>query len=304
MQNIFIIGAGAIGRVLAVALGIHQRNVVLLRGSTTDQQRETQLIRVATPEGQLEYPVTVDSLNNHAVLGGTVVLTNKSFGNVALARALKGKTGDSPVVLLQNGLEVEMPFLQEGFPNVYRCVLFATSQFADDGELRFKPVAPSPVGLIRGGEAGLDDLAALLDTPVFPFRAERNIQPVIWKKAIANCVFNSICPLLETDNGLFHRNEKAMALARSVIGECVGIARAKGVEIGEEEVVESVITISKMSDGQLISTLQDIRHHRPTEIDTLNLTIAKMAEGMQKAGEVSVTRLLGELTRLKSDIHL
>ncbi|WP_126247175.1 ketopantoate reductase family protein [Chitinophaga rhizosphaerae] len=304
MQNIFIIGAGAIGRVLAVALGIHQRNVVLLRGSTPDQQRETRLIRVKTPGAQLEYPVVIDSLENHPVLDGIVVLTNKSFGNAALARALKCKTGDSPVVLLQNGLEVEMPFLQEGFTDLYRCVLFATSQFADDGGLRFKPVAPSPVGAIRGSGARLADLTAQLDTPVFPFRAERNMQPIIWKKAIANCVFNSICPLLETDNGLFHRNEKAMALARRVIGECVGVARAKGVEIGEEEVVDSVVTISQMSDGQLISTLQDIRHHRPTEIDTLNLAIAKMADDMQKAGEVSATRLLGELTRLKSEINL
>lgn len=42
-------------------------------------------------------------------LNGTIVLTNKSFGNQRLATLLAGKTGRSPVIFLQNGLDVERP---------------------------------------------------------------------------------------------------------------------------------------------------------------------------------------------------
>lgn len=303
METTFIIGAGAIGQVLAAALTLHGREVVLLRGSTLRQATTVQPIRITTPETAVQAGVRFDSLERFPVLEGPVVLTNKSFGNAALARQLKGKTGHWPLVLLQNGLEVEQPFLEMDFPSVYRSVLFATSQFAEDGSLRFKPVAPSPVGVVKGDADVLPGLAEKLSTPLFPFRAETAIQPVIWKKAIANCVFNSICPLLETDNGIFHRNGEVMDLARQVIGECLTIAKGNGVELQQGEVEESVLMISRMADGQLISTYQDILLKRPTEIDTLNLAVARMAQEMGLAGAVTRTRLLGELTNMKSNIN-
>jgi 2-dehydropantoate 2-reductase len=49
----------------------------------------------------------------------------------------------------------------------------------------------------------LENIILQLNNSHFQFRAEENIQPLIWKKAINNCIFNSICPLLETDNGSF-----------------------------------------------------------------------------------------------------
>jgi 2-dehydropantoate 2-reductase len=231
-----------------------------------------------------------------------IVLTNKSFGNAGLAQALNGKTGDSPIVLLQNGLGVEQVFVDSDFPQVYRCVLFMTSQVMEENRISFKPVTASPIGLIKGDAHRIDPVVALLNSQHFAFRAESDIQPIIWKKAIANSVFNSICPLLDTDNGIFHRNEAVMVLASSVIKECVGIAQAQGVALTEEEVTETVLMISRLSDGQLISTLQDINHKRPTEIETLNFAIVQISQSLQLGHTVTETRLLGELTKLKSDL--
>lgn len=303
METMFIIGAGAIGQVLAATLTLQGRNVVLLRGSTLRQEAAVQPVRFTTPESEYEAGVRFDSLERYPVLDGPVILTSKSFGNAGLARQLQNKTGRSPVLLLQNGLEVEQPFLDLAFPAVYRCVLFATSQFAGDGSLRFKPVSASPIGVLQGDADALPRLVEHISTPLFPFRAETDIQPVIWKKAIANCVFNSICPLLETDNGIFHRDAEVMGLARQVIGECLEIAKRKGVILQQEAVEESVLMISRMSDGQLISTYQDILSKRPTEIETLNLAVARMAQEMGLADAVPQTRLLGALTKMKSNIN-
>jgi 2-dehydropantoate 2-reductase len=126
---------------------------------------------------------------------------------------------------------------------------------------------------------------------------------VIWKKAINNSVFNSVCPLLNVDNGIFHRNTQALAIAREVIAECVLIAREASVLLEPDEVIANLLAISRASDGQLISTLQDINRRRPTEIDTLNFAIVSIAEKFGKAHLVERTRLLGELVRLKSDIN-
>ena len=150
----------------------------------------------------------------------------------------------------------------------------------------------------------LNSIVEQLDSSNFPFKAEPNIQTVIWKKAIANSVFNSICPLLEVDNGIFHRDKDALEMAKRVIIECISISRETGISLSAHEVVESLLLISKSSDGQLISTLQDIRNGRKTEIETLNFEIVKIATKLGKEDLVKETKLLGELVRMKSEISI
>lgn len=304
METIFIVGAGAIGKALAVVLTHNNRKVVLLRGSVEEPAAYEETITLSLPDEQvLQATVTVSSIQQYASLDGLIVLTNKSYGNERLAALLSGKTGRSPIVLLQNGLRVEEAFAGDAFPDVYRCVLFVTSQFGADGAIRFRPVTACPIGAVQGSGEGVERLVQWLDTPQFPFRADPAIEPIIWKKAIANSVFNSICPLLEVDNGIFHRHEEVLAIAKTVIAECVLVARAKGITLTTGEVLESVLMISRLSDGQLISTLQDIRQQRPTEIATLNAAIAGFAGELGLESLVPTTSLLGQLTLLKSTLN-
>jgi 2-dehydropantoate 2-reductase len=247
MEPVYIIGAGAIGKVLAVCLANNGKEVVLLRGSVDNDETRRENIRVTlSSQETIEATVTIDTLSNYRSLEGLIVLCNKSYGNAALARAV------------------------------------------------------SPIGRVIGvDETSLDHIAALLNTPYFGFRPERDIQPIIWKKAIINSVFNSVCPLLDTDNGIFHRNREALQIAESLVTECLGVAEEQGVRLNRAEVMDSLLLISRSSDGQFISTLQDIRNHRPTEIATLNLAIAGMAATEQ---DIIQTLLLGKLTLLKSQL--
>jgi len=301
MEPVYIIGAGAIGKVLAVCLSISGKKVVLLRGSVDNGENHRENIRVKLSSQEIiEAEIAIDTLSNYPNLEGLVVLCIKSYGNAALADALKDKIGSSPIVLLQNGLGVEQAFIY--FPSVYRCVLFATSQPVSDTELNFKQVDISLIGKISDSEeTSLGYIAGLLNTPYFGFSAEPDIQPVIWKKAIVNSVFNSVCPLLDTDNGIFHRNLQVLQIAESLVAECLRVAKEQGIDLNQAEVMDSLLLISRASDGQFISTLQDIRNHRPTEIATLNLAISGMAATEQA---VTQTRLLGQLILLKSQLSM
>lgn len=302
--KIFIIGTGAIGKALAVFLKLAGRNVTLIRGSVNDGSSRTEHIRVELANGsKQEADVEITTLSALDSLDGIIVLSNKSYGNGQLSASLKGKTGHSPLVLLQNGLGVEQPFMDNDFPGVYRCVLFVTSQTLSETEIRFKPVSVCPIGAISGNEAILREIVDQLNVPGFSFRVEKDIQVIIWKKAIINSVFNSVCPLLDADNGIFHRNEQALEIAGRVITECIGIAAAKGVTLSNEEVKESLLQISRSADGLLISTLQDIRNKRPTEIDTLNFEIVKIARALDMEDTVKETQLLGELTKIKATLN-
>jgi 2-dehydropantoate 2-reductase len=302
-ERVYIVGAGAIGKALAVFLTSNGKEVILIRGSVDNGTEEIVSFEVMSNNNTtVKADVLTSTFSQQKKIDGVVVLTNKSFGNASVAAALKEKIGTSPIVIMQNGLNIEEPFLNDQFEHIYRCVLFATSQSITDRAVRFKPVALSAIGNVKGSGSHLQQIVAYLNTGEFGFQAVPDIHPVIWKKVIANCVFNSICPLLDTDNGIFHRDEAARSLAIEVIAECVHVARAAGVAIDENEVLQAVLLISKSSDGQLISTLQDIRNKRPTEIDSLNFAIVKIASQLNMAEVTLKTKLLGELTKLKSHL--
>ena len=166
------------------------------------------------------------------------------------------------------------------------------------------PLSPPPIGIIQGDFVHLETIARQLNTFHFPFRAETDIQPFIWKKAIINCVFNSICPYWRSTTGFSIGSQGVLELAGRVISECVVISKAQGIALEAPEILESLLSISKSSDGQLISTLVDIQNNRRTEIDTLNFEVARIAKAMNKGDSVRETLLLGELTKWKSEYSL
>lgn len=302
--RIYIVGAGAIGRALAVFLKLENKNVTLIRGSIDNLLPYKESISVVLGNGaELKAEIEISTLSNLKSLDGLIVLTSKSFGNKDLAAALKDKINMSPVIILQNGLGVERSFIENGFSEVYRCVLFLTSQLLTESKVIFKSIAISPVGVVKGNLKLLNSAIEQLHTINFPFRTEVNIEHIIWRKVIANCVFNSICPLLEIDNGIFYRNNEALALAKRIVKECISISLTVGIHLNETEVIENILLISKSSEGQFISTLQDIRRKHKTEIETMNLKIVRIAQHFGKENMVTETKLLGELVKLKSELN-
>ena len=95
-----------------------------------------------------------------------------------------------------------------------------------------------------------------------------------------------------------------MELAGRIISECLLIATENGITLDKDEVLESLLRISHFSNGQLISTLQDIRKGRQTEIATLNGAIVISADRLNMGQLVPETRLLWEMTRLKEELNL
>jgi len=217
-DTIYIIGAGAIGKALAVFLKLKNKKVIIIRGSVDDNSNITEDIEVEISSSKtLTATIEVSTASNFSTLDGIILFTNKSFGNYQLSQALSSKCQNSPVVILQNGLDVEQPFIDNGFSQIYRTVIFASSQPVAPNKFRFKPVEPSPIGIIKGDTHTQEMIARELTSHYFEFISVQNILPLIWTKTIVNCVFNSVCPLLETDNGIFHRDENALHIATGVI---------------------------------------------------------------------------------------
>ena len=301
-QTIYILGAGAVGFPLAAYLTNAGKTVVAVRTSRNDVPKTTINVTVQGATNRLTASIETISLSNLVSLDGTVVITTKSYTNQAIARLLKEKKATGPLVIMQNGVGVERPFLDAGFTAVSRCVLYVTSQPTSESQFSFRPIMASPIGLVQGPEADVAKCVERLNTDAFPFRAEVNIQKEIWKKAIINSVFNSICPLLDVDNGVFVRDEETADLARQLVKECITLTDRLNVGLNESEVMQQIMRISTGSK-QLISTLQDIRNGRQTEIESLNLEIARLAASQEPPLYLPQTELLGKMILAKSVLH-
>ena len=299
-ETIYILGSGAIGFPLAAYLTQAGRTVVAVRTSRKDVLKGTITVTVQNGSNRLSTPVETISLSRLTNLDGTIVIATKSYANKAIALQLKDKAARGPLVIMQNGVGVETPFLEAQFSPIYRGILYVTSQATSEYDFAFRPIIPSPIGIVNGNEAGLKKCIEDLSTEGFPFCSETNIQREIWKKAIINSVFNSICPLLDVDNGIFARDVETANLAREIVGECVMLTDRLTLGLSETELMEQILRLSKGADGQLISTLQDIKHGRQTEIEFLNLEIARVAASLEPSLPLSRVELLGKMILAKS----
>lgn len=299
-RTTFILGSGAIGFPLAAYLCQAGRRVVAVRTSRKDDLGSTATITVDNGANRISTGVETISLSGLTRLDGLIVIAAKSHANQAIAQQLKEKGVTGPIVIMQNGIGVERPFLEKLPSEIYRCVLYTTSQANSQCEFTFRPVTSSPIGIVKGTDAGLIKCVESLSTDEFPFHAEANILRETWKKAIINTVFNSICPLLEIDNGVFARDDATAGLARELVRECLTVTDKLHIDLDERELMERVVEISRRSDGQLISTLQDIRRGRQTEIEYLNLEVAHVAAALRPALCLPRVELLGRLVLAKS----
>ena len=301
-ETIYILGSGAVGFPLAAYLTNVGRRVVAVRTSRNDVPKSIIDVTVQDASNRVTAPIETISLSNLAKLDGTVVITTKSYTNQAVADLLKERKATGPLVIMQNGVGVERPFLEAGFSAVCRCVLYVTSQPTSEFQFSFRPITASPIGIIEGPQTELAKCVEQLNTDAFPFRAEVNIQKEIWKKAIINSVFNSICPLLDVDNGVFVRDEATANLALRLVKECITLTDRLNIGLSESEVMQQIMRISTGSK-QLISTLQDIRNGRQTEIESLNLEIARLGALQQPPLYLPQTDLLGKIVLAKSILH-
>jgi 2-dehydropantoate 2-reductase len=298
-ETIYILGSGAIGFPLAAYLANAGRTVVAVRTSRKDVPRGTITVTVRNGANRISAPIETISLSKLTSVDGTIIIATKSYANKAIAQELKDKAARGSVVIMQNGVGVEKPFLDAHFSPIYRCILYVTSQATSEYDFTFSLITSSPIGIVNGNESDLKKCVEDLTTEGFPFRSEANIQREIWKKTIINSVFNSICPLLEVDNGVFARDAETANLAREVVRECVTLTDRLNMGLSESELMEQIIRISKGSD-QLISTLQDIRIGRQTEIEFLNLAIARVAASMRPSLRLPRIELLGKMILAKS----
>lgn len=100
----------------------------------------------------------------------------------------------------------------------------------------------------------------------------------LWGKLVVNCAYNALSALTGMAYGRMIRLPGVEAVMRDVVGECLAVAKASGVELATD-ILDRVLGLAASMPEQTSSTAQDLRRRKPTEIDHLNgFVIRKGAE--------------------------
>ena len=236
-----------------------------------------------------------------AVAGHDVVLfCVKSGDTEAGARAIAPHLAPGAVVVsLQNGVDNPARLAPLVAAEVLGAVVYVGCGMAGPGHVRHTGRGDLVIGGLRGsaeGERRAREVAALFERAGVPCVVSPDIDADLWLKLIVNCAYNPTSALSRLQYGRMLAQPEGPDLMRAIVAEAVAVARAEGVNLPAEGLVEKVLAVGKAMPTQISSTAQDIALGKRTEIDALNGHVARRGVALGVPTPVNTT--LWQLVKL------
>ncbi len=298
-MKIAIVGAGAMGGLFGAHLSRAGHGVTLI----DIDPRELAALRergVRLWEEDRFTDVPVHATDDPASVGPSdlVVVFVKAHHTRSVLGSLPPLRGpDTLVLTLQNGLGAA-DVLAEAVPEA-RLLVGVTAQGATKvgpGEVRHGGRGETVLGPYRPGGAPAGPVAEVLTAAGLPARAVADPWPAVWRKLAVNCAINPVTALTGIRNGLVAEIPEAGQVAADAVAEVVGVARARGVDLGDpDELAAFVLGVARATAENRSSMGQDVDRRAPTEVDFINGAVVR--EGERAGVPVPVNLTLWRLIR-------
>ncbi|MDE3147756.1 MAG: 2-dehydropantoate 2-reductase [Acidobacteriota bacterium] len=300
-MRVCVVGAGAIGGLLAVRLANSGHDVsVLARGAHLAAIAASGLTLVE-PDGSSLVAQGLRASDDLATMGtqDLVILALKAHQVVEIAEQLPQLYHDDTVVLpLQNGIpwwffqKFAGPFegrrivaldpegvLERYIPveRIVGAIAYPAAERDAPGVIRLVEGDRFPVGELDGIRSErAQAIAQLLGAAGFKSRVLSDIRAHLWVKAWGNMAFNPISALTGTTLAQICRYPATRALAGRIMLEAAEVATALGLELRVS--VEQRIEGAEKVGEHKTSMLQDVEAGRALEIDPLVGTFVELGE--------------------------
>ena len=133
-------------------------------------------------------------------------------------------------------------------------------------------------------------------------QVHENVMNAIWHKLLANVAINGMSALLETKNGFVNGNQYAHEAARMLVEEAIVVANACGCTLDHDAELEHAYEVSRMTDETISSMVQDVTHHRETEIRIITGAVCRL--GREHGIPTPCNDLMLQLVLAKQSIYL
>ena len=174
------------------------------------------------------------------------------------------------------------------------------------------PVAPGHVkhtgtgvtnmGSLKAPMARVEEMANALREVGLEVQVHENVMNAIWHKLLANVAINGMSALLETKNGFVDGNQYAHEAARMLVEEAIVVANACGCTLDHDAELEHAYEVSRMTDETISSMVQDVTHHRETEIRIITGAVCRL--GREHGIPTPCNDLMLQLVLAKQSIYL
>jgi 2-dehydropantoate 2-reductase len=281
MMRIAILGAGGVGSYYGGMLAQAGHAVSLLaRGAHLDALRERGL-EVRTPEGSRT--VRVQAAADPAELGpadlAVVAVKTYSLEEIAPAARLLAERG-ADVLPLLNGVEAADRLVESGVPDgrVLGGLTEISAARVAPGIVERRSSFQRVVVGERGG--GLSDrterIAAAFRETGADARASADITADLWRKLAFIATMAATCGLSRGPVGPIRDKALGRELLGRSVREVLAVARALGVDVGEEDAARILGFIDTIAPGIKPSLLLDLEAGRPTEIHDLCGAVSRL----------------------------
>lgn len=268
MAKIAIVGAGAIGSVVASLLQSAGNELVLC------VRRPLPELTVETPDGAVRIHARI--LTDPAAAGPVdwVLVATKAYDVAGAAAWLDTlRAAGAPVAVLQNGVEHRQrftPFVPS--EKVLPVMVDCPAERQSPGRVRQRGVMHLKVPNDALGEEFVELFAGTAtDASVVP-----DFLSVVWRKLCFNSA-GVLSALVMQPAGVV-RNEAMGEVALQIIRECAAVGRAEGAQL-EEEIAETILKAQRAAPADGVnSMLADRQAGRPVEIDARNGVIVRLGQ--------------------------
>lgn len=295
-MRILVFGAGAIGSLFSAKLSLYNDVTLLSRKEHAESIKKNGLILRGKTEG-VYHVDAIHTLDHYTGKPDIIIITVKSYDTREAIQEVVNKFGrEIRVMSLQNGLD-NLEKIEE-FIRRDRIFLGLTTEgciFLKPGEVLHAGTGKTIVGSPEKNEF-VHDVMHEFRRAGFDTEISQDIIRDMWKKAIVNACINPLTAIFEIKNGELKR-EILFDIVKDICMESVDVARASGLDIGFEEMIEGVRNVIESTSENLSSMLQSIRRKKKTEIDSINGYICKV--GKKYGKDVKMNSLLTDLVKIR-----
>ena len=298
-MRIAVMGAGGIGGLYGGLLARGGRDVTLIaRGKQLDAL-QAHGIRINSSVDSFSTPVnaTADPANLGAV--DVVLFTVKTYHNVDAIPQLRPLMGPESVVLtLQNGVESAEELANEYGPaRVIPGVTYAIAQVESPGIVnQLSPDARIVYGEVDGSRSQRAiNILESLDVAGITVEISPDVTKLIWSKFLVGAPGNAMSSAARTTPKRLISISEGKRPFYAAMDEITAIGQARGINLGQIEVDQSIAFIESVPLDARGSMLTDIEAGRPLELEAMVGAIGRIGRAVNvptPIGDLLYTLLL------------
>ncbi|MBI3032931.1 2-dehydropantoate 2-reductase [Candidatus Woesearchaeota archaeon] len=275
INNIIILGAGALGSVYGALLSKNKDNKVVLVGNKKHiaviKNNKLQIQGRVNESFALAVQEKITSLSPQTI----IFLMVKCYDIIPTLKSIKPTLRkDTILVCLSNGLEIKELVLKEigDYCTVIRGISYLGCIFLEPGKIVYTGGSFTELEKTSHDQ----QFHQMFENTGLNLKTYQNFKEREFKKAIMNAMINPLTSIFNCYTCVL-AEKRYENLINKLISECKCIAEKEGVVFKEDFLLDFKTNIQETSNNKS-SMLQDIERGKKTEIDYINGKFVELAK--------------------------